>query len=105
MASKISLQETSGLNRESGFPFTAQGARSGGGEEAPGQAALWGAASFCVTASFSPFRVFCYGSQVIRGKERTWASLFFWVWGSGPNWLLPGWVSSRNSFLLSEVLV
>lgn len=105
MLSKISLQETSVLNGGSGFPFIAQGAHSGRGEEAPGQAAPCGAAGFCVLASFSYFRVFCYGSQVICGKERTWASLFFWVWGSGPNWLLPGWVSSRNSFLLSELYV
>lgn len=105
MLSKIGLQETSGLNGESGFPFTAQGARLGGSEEASGQAAPWGAPSFCVWASFSYFRVFCYGSQVICGKERTWASLVFWVWGSDPSWLLPGWASSRNSFLPSELLV
>lgn len=69
MLSRISLQDTSGLNAESGFPFTARGVPSSRAAVAPGQAALWGAASFYTPAYFSHLRMLLLAPRWFVGKE------------------------------------
>lgn len=68
MLSEISLQDTSGLNAESGFPFAARGPPSSTAEVAAGQATLWGVASFWVSAYFSHLRMLLLTRRGSVGK-------------------------------------